>query len=97
VAKPDGVVNVNGGVARGVAGCGGGVVVVAVSPSVAEGSDMIVPVPWRFWATPTLKAAIIMKAAAPVMADNFLNCCDRNMSTPDQIKEGNARVSLIYF
>jgi hypothetical protein len=45
-ANPDGVVNVKGGVARDVTGCAGGVVVVvAVPPSVAVGSETTVAVP----------------------------------------------------
>jgi hypothetical protein len=74
VAKPSGVVAVTGGVATGVGGAEGAVVVVTVSPSVAEGvsdtseSD-------GAWTAPraTVTAPIASTAPAPAVANITFN------------------------
>jgi hypothetical protein len=74
VAKPSGVVAVTGGVATGVGGSDGAVVVVvAVCPSVAEGSDTTVSD--GAWTAPraTVNAPIASTAPAPAVADITFN------------------------
>jgi hypothetical protein len=75
------VVKVNGGVAFDVTGAGGGVVVVAVSPRVAPGSELTMPMAGWCWANPTPRSTIATNALAPTTADTFLTRCDRGICT----------------
>ena len=63
----------------GAVAVGGGVVGVAVSPSVAPDAELDVPVSAWFSAKPRLSIAMTTKALPPAKADNFLNRSYRNI------------------
>jgi hypothetical protein len=74
VAKPEGVVNVNGGVATEVSGSNGAVDEVTVSPVVMSGgSDTSMPPPLEPPPTVNVSTAIATTALAPSMPATSLN------------------------